>query len=81
MVLPNVSEKGVASLSSIPLHVGTVLHLQSVCLAVPTVLVEEIFLERTRIGNLNFLEVKDYNCVFKFFLFVCVKVFKLQKEL
>lgn len=50
MALQSASEKGVASLSNTPLHVGTVLHLQTVCLEVPTVIVEEIFMKGTVIG-------------------------------
>lgn len=53
MALQSASEKGVASLSSTHLHVGTVLHLQTVHLEVPTVMVEEIFMKGTGIGNLN----------------------------
>ena len=53
MVLQSASEKGVVSLNSTHLHVGTVLHLQTVRLEVPTVMVEEIFMRGTVIGNLN----------------------------
>jgi hypothetical protein len=53
MALQSALEKGVASLSSTHLHVGTVLHLQPVHLEVPTVMVEEIFMKGTGIGNLN----------------------------
>lgn len=51
MALQSVLEKGVASLSAMPLHVATALHPQSGHFVTPIVMVEEMCIEITVIGT------------------------------